>query len=170
MPLSKDQKKEIIKNLSEKLKLSKSAVFSDFTGLTVSEMESLRNDLRKNKTHYQVVKKSLLKIAIKQAGLKISLDNMSGSVSAGISESDEVIPAKILYEFSLKHENLKLLNGILNGQKISLNVVEKLAKLPGKDELRAKTVGMLKGNLYGLVNVLQGNIKNLVSILSQIKN
>tara|TARA_Y100000310_G_scaffold47591_3_gene44167 strand:+ start:1907 stop:2425 length:519 start_codon:yes stop_codon:yes gene_type:complete len=170
MPLSKDQKKEIVKNLSKKLKSSKSVVFADFTGLTVFDMESLRSDLREQEAYYQVIKKNLLKIALEQAGLKVKLDNISGAVSVAMSESDEVVPAKILHEFSANHENLKLIKGILDNKEVNLKVLEKLAKLPGKDELRAKTVGILKGNLYGMVNVLQGNIRGLVYALNAIKS
>ncbi|MAG44386.1 50S ribosomal protein L10 [bacterium] len=170
MPLSKDQKKEIVKNLSKKLKSSKSVVFADFTGLTVFDMESLRSDLREQEAYYQVIKKNLLKIDLEQAGLKVKLDNISGAVSVAMSESDEVVPAKILHEFSANHENLKLIKGILDNKEVNLKVLEKLAKLPGKDELRAKTVGILKGNLYGMVNVLQGNIRGLVYALNAIKS
>ena len=170
MPLSKDQKKEIVKNLSKKLKSSKSVVFADFTGLTVFDMESLRSDLREQEAYYQVIKKNLLKIALEQAGLKVKLDNISGAISVAMSESDEVVPAKILHEFSANHENLKLIKGILDNKEVNLKVLEKLAKLPGKDELRAKTVGILKGNLYGMVNVLQGNIRGLVYALNAIKS
>jgi len=171
MPLSREQKQEIVKNLADKLKNSKSVVFSDFHGLTVSDSEDLRISLREQKIEYQVIKKNLLKIALEKASLKVGIDDISGCVSVALSPKDEVAIPRILKQFSDQHEQLKMLKGILDNREVDLSMLEKLAVLPSKEELLGKTIGALKGNLYGLVNVLQGNIRGLVYVLQEhIKN
>ena len=171
MPLSRDQKQEIVKNLADKLKISKAVVFNDFQGLTVADAQDLRRSLREEEIEYQVVKKNLLKIALKKAGLKIKIDDITGPVSIALSPKDEVAPARILKQFSDQHEQLKMLKGILDGNKTDVSMLEKLALLPSKEELLGKTIGALKGNLYGLVNVLQGNMRGLVYVLqAHLKN
>lgn len=167
MPLSRDQKEKIVKNLADKLKTSKSVVFNDFTGLNVSDSQDLRKILRQEQVEYQVVKKNLLKIALEKSGLKVSIDDISGSVSVAISQDDEIAPPRILKKFRDQHKQLQMLKGILNGDETNLATLEKLAVLPSREELIGKTIGFLKGNLYGLVNVLQGNIKSLVYVLQE---
>ncbi|MDO8265140.1 MAG: 50S ribosomal protein L10, partial [Candidatus Parcubacteria bacterium] len=85
---------------------------------------------------------------------------------------DEVMPAKIAYQFSQKNANLKILGGLIESQRGSLlgteQVIE-LAKLSSKEELLARLVGSIAAPMSGFANVLQGNIRNLVYVLNAIK-
>ena len=102
---------------------------------------------------------------MEKAGLKIGIDDIVGPVSIALSPRDEVAPARILKQFSDQHEHLQMLKGILDQKETGLSMLEQLALLPSKSELLGKTIGALKGNLYGLVNVLQGDIRGLVYLL-----
>lgn len=168
--LSKKQKKDIVKNLADKFKNVKSIVLTDFTGLKVKDLQSLRRDLAQSQAQYQVVKKTLLGLACKKAHLDFDVKKIKGSIAVGFSENDEVIPAKILYNFSQKHENLKLLAGILTvPDKTMLNQdqVLALAKTPDKQESIAKIIGSLNAPLQNLAYLLKANLQSLVYILKQ---
>lgn len=168
--LSKKQKRDIIKDLTDKLKTAKSIILTDFTGLTVNDLQTLRRDLSQNQAQYQVVKKTLLDLALKKANLDFDVKKIKGSLAIGFSQNDEVGPAKTLYNFSQKHENLKLLAGILIvPDKTMLNYEEvlALAKTSDKQELIAKIIGSLNAPLRNLTYLLKANLQSLVYILKQ---
>jgi large subunit ribosomal protein L10 len=171
MAKARQEKEKIIQNLQEKLSKIKSAVFADYYGLTVKEIQDLRKFLKEKKGQYLVTKKNLLKIALEKAELgNIDLETMKGGISIAFHNQDEILPAKILSEFSKKHKALKIQGGIIEREFVSLDKIQELAKLPGKEELMAKLVYLIKSPISGLVNVIQGNIRGLVCVLSKIKH
>ncbi len=172
MPKNKDQKKEILSNLKEKIKNSKSMVFAGFNALGVKDNESLRDQLRNEKSEYYVAKKTLLNRALKDNSLDINVRDFDGKVAAIFSYEDEVAPAKIIGNFRKdkeKENKIFFLGGILEGKLLSKEQVESLAKLPSKHELYAKMVGSLNAPISGFVNALAGNLRNLVNVLKAIE-
>ena len=172
MPKNKDQKKEILSNLKEKIKNSKSMVFAGFNALGVKDNESLRDQLRNEKSEYYVAKKTLLNRALKDNSLDINVRDFDGKVAAIFSYEDEVAPAKIIGNFRKdkeKENKIFFLGGILEGKLLSKEQVEALAKLPSKHELYAKMVGSLNAPISGFVNALAGNLRNLVNVLKAIE-
>lgn len=165
---TKDQKKNIVKDLAEKIKNSKSVVFSDFKGLKVKDMTDLRKELRKEGTDMKVVKKTLMNLALKDAGIGIDTTKFEGQIAVTISEKDEVAAAKIIAKFAKANENLKIVGGILGTKILDKEDVAALAKLPSKEELLAKMVSSIKAPVSGFVNVLAGNIRGLVTVLKAV--
>lgn len=168
--LSRAQKEEVVKKLAEQIKAGKVAVFSDFTGTSVGNMQKLRTELRKSGSAYKVTKKKLIEIAFKNAGIEVDVKNIKGQIGVAIGHDDEVSAAKILKNFTKENQNFKVLQGILEGKVISENEVSALAALPSKEELLAKLVGSINAPVSGFVNVLAGNIRGLVTVLREIAN
>lgn len=166
--LTRKQKEEIVKNLAEEIKTSKAVVFSDFKGLEMKDMTSLKKELKKEGTSFKVAKKNLINIALKNANIDLDVKKMEGQLAVSISSGDEVAPAKIINKFSKKNENLKILGGLLGVDEMSVEEIKALAKLPGKEELLARLVGSLASPLRGCINVLQGNQRELVQVLKAI--
>jgi large subunit ribosomal protein L10 len=166
--LTRPQKEELVKKLSEQIKAGKVAVFSDFSGTSVEKMQKLRTDLRHSGAAYKVTKKKLIEIAFKNAGIKVDVKNMEGQIGIAIGQEDEVSAAKILKNFSKENQNFKILQGILEGKIISEKEVSALAALPSREELLAKLVGTINAPVSGFVNALAGNLRNLVGVLKAI--
>lgn len=169
MPKTKQQKQETVASLSNGLKQSKSVVFANFQGLKVSEAEELRKTCRKEGVKVLAAKKTLLKIACAEAGLAdINPLIFSGGV-ASFFGSDEVAPARVVQNFSAKHDVVGIYGGVLEGKFINASEIKNLASLPGKTELLGKLVGVLQAPISGFVNALAGNMRNLVNVLNNIK-
>ncbi|HCX27520.1 MAG TPA: 50S ribosomal protein L10 [Candidatus Portnoybacteria bacterium] len=167
---TKKQKEDLVKKLSEQLVKMKAAVFADYTGMSVAKLTELRRKLRVKDVELKVAKKTLIDIALKGAGIEaVDTKKMVGQVAVIMGYSDEVAPAKTIYEFDKKGERIKILGGILEKNFIDAQGVLSLAKLPSRQELLAKAVGSIAAPLTGMVNVLQGNLRGLVQVLSQIK-
>jgi large subunit ribosomal protein L10 len=165
---TKQQKKEIVTDLSEKLKNSKAVVFSDYKGLAVKDMMRLRKDLREQGIDFKVTKKTLMDLAFKNAKIEADVNKMEGQLALAISSEDEVAAAKIMAKTAKENENLKILGGILGIKFLEKEEVMALSKLPSKEELLAKLVGTLNAPVSGFVNVLAGNLRGLVNVLKAV--
>lgn len=166
MPKTRDEKTQIVADLTKTFKEMKSAVFADFKGLKVKDITELRRLCQGQKISYGVAKKTLIRIAAKNAGLDFNPDSMDGSYAMACGLEDEVAPAKMLADFAKKHEALKILGGILEGKTVDKTAIGFLAKLPSKQELLAKLVGSIQSPISNMVNVLAGNLRGLVQVLN----
>ncbi|MFC1598944.1 50S ribosomal protein L10 [Patescibacteria group bacterium] len=170
MPKTKDQKKQIVDDLVDKLSTFKSAVFTDYKGLTVAEAQEIRKLCKEQGAEYLVAKKTLMQLALDNAEIKdVDIIKMEGNIALILGFEDEVAPAKIAANFAKDHKSLKLLGGIMENKFIDLAQVEVLSKIPSKAELLAKLVGSLNSPVSGFVNVLAGNLRGLVRVLDAIK-
>jgi len=165
---TKQQKQAIVKDLAEKLKNSKAVVFSDYKGLPVKDMMALRRELKKEGVDLKVAKKTLINLALKDAGLQIDARKFESQIALAISAENEVAAAKIIAKMAKVNENLKMVGGILGTKELSADEVKALSLIPGKQELLAKLVGTLNAPVSGFVNVLAGNLRGLVTALDAI--
>jgi large subunit ribosomal protein L10 len=168
--LTKNQKIELVKNLTERIKAAKAAIMVDYKGLKVKDSTALKKTLRAGGVDYMVIRKTLLDIALKNAGIEgMSVKTMDGQIALSLSNTDEVSGAKIIDTFAKTNENIKILGGILGKQVMDAQAAKALAKIPSKEELLAKLVGTLNAPVSGFVNVLAGNLRGLVQVLNAIK-
>ncbi|NMC86867.1 MAG: 50S ribosomal protein L10, partial [Candidatus Moranbacteria bacterium] len=136
--LTKNQKVELVKTLTEKIKAAKSAIFLDYKGLKVKDLTELKKNLRKSGVEYVVVRKTLLDLAFKDAGIKdVDVKSMEGQIALSLSNEDEVAGAKIIDVFSKTNENVKMLGGVLGTEIMDAKQAKALAKVPSKEELLA---------------------------------
>lgn len=168
--LTKNQKIELVKQLTEKIKTAKSSIFVDYKGLKVKDSTELKKSLRAEGVEMIVVRKTLLDIALKNAGIEgVSIKKMEGQVAISLSNNDEVSAAKIVDTFAKTNENIKFLGGVLGTQVMSAVEVKALAKIPSKQQLLGQLVGTLNAPVSGFVNVLAGNLRGLVQVLNAVK-
>ncbi|MCD7775020.1 MAG: 50S ribosomal protein L10 [Clostridiales bacterium] len=139
MPSAKilEQKKQQVAVLSEKINKSVAGVIVDYKGINVADDTVLRADLRKAGVDYAVVKNTLLTLALKGTGLEELTGILEGTTALAVSETDCVASAKILSQFADKHENFSIKGGFLEGEVISLEKIDSLAKLPSREVLLA---------------------------------
>lgn len=169
MTLTKPQKQELLENLKGLFEKSSASVASDYSGLQAVDMTELRKSLKIKGINFVVTKNTLVKKVIKDLNLDIDETILDKPVAFAFGE-DEVEVCKSLNEFAKVHENLEILGGIINKDKVDSSKVKSLALLPSREELQGKLVGILAAPSYGLVNVLHANIRGLVSVLSQISD
>ena len=168
--LTRNQKHELVKELTEKIKVAKSVAFVDFKGLNVKDSTELKKSLRVAGVEYMVVRKTLIDIALKNAGIEgAEIANLEGQIALSLSNTDEVSGAKIIDTFAKTNENVKLLGGVLGTQLMNASEVKALAKIPSKEQLLGQLVGTLNAPVSGFVNVLAGNLRGLVQVLNAVK-
>lgn len=170
MAKTKQRKEQELQQLQDKLEQSKGVVLANYMGLSVNEIQELRQQLRDENSEMVVAKKTLIDLALTNAGVAAdTVRAMEGGIAIVFGYEDEVAPAKVVADFAKEHEVVELKGGLLEGEFIGQEKVLALSKLPSKQELLAKMVGSLNSPMSGFVNVLGGNTRGLVQVLSQIK-
>ena len=115
--ITKEKKKEIVEDLAARLSRQKTVVFFDYTGLKVNQVQELREKLRGEEIDCQASKKTLIDLALSKAGLDgVKVKDLPGQIAMVFGYKDEVMPAKILYDFSKENEDVKILSGFIQGE------------------------------------------------------
>lgn len=167
---TRSQKEELVKSLSEKLSRAKSIVFADFRGLTMKQLTQLRDQLHEQTAEFTITKNTLLKLAFPTTNYPLPTTNLlEGPTAALLAYDDEISPIKILVKIFKDSGFGKVKIGFLGTDTLDEEKILQLAALPSKDELKARTVGVLVAPLQGIVGVLNGNLRNLVYALDQIR-
>ena len=172
MPKTKSQKEEIIKDLKENFQKQKSAVLVDFSSCDSKFLFELRDKLEKSNCLLRIVKKTLLKKTLESLSMKdISekIDEIELQLALIFGFGDEIIPAKICYQFSKENENLIILGGIFGKEFLEKEKMIELAQLPSREEVLARFTGSLASPISGFVNTLKGNLKGLLYVLANAK-
>jgi large subunit ribosomal protein L10 len=156
MQQTKQQKEALIAEVADKIKGSKALVFANFKGVSVKDITSIRRELRKSGSSWQVLKKTLLNIALKNAGVEVDARALDGQVGVAFSQ-DEVAAAKVIADFQKANKDvtLSIEGGALGAKSLTASEVKALAKLPSQDELRAQLVGTLQAPIAGLSGLCQ---------------
>jgi len=171
MAVTREQKKEILAGLVDQFARTKSVIFADYRGLTVSGISELRKRLREKDAECKVAKKTLMRLAAKKNNLPDLADSiMEGPVAATFSYTDELSGLQVLFKFSKENENLRLLGGIIDGKSVDVEEIKKLAKLPSKNELYAKLLGSMNAPVSGFVGVLGNLLGGFVRVVNAYKN
>jgi large subunit ribosomal protein L10 len=144
-----EQKKQIVEEITEKLKSSVSTVIVDYRGLNVAELTELRKRLREAGVEYKVYKNTMTRRAADAAGLSELNDTLVGPNAIAFSTEDVVAPAKILNDFAKDHDALEIKAGVIEGNIATVEEIKALANLPSRE-----------GLLSMLLSVLQAPIRN----------
>ncbi len=162
--LTRDQKETIVKELSEKIGDSSATVFTDFKGLGANDMVAVKKELREAGSSFQIIKKKLLAIALKNNNIDLDPKSLDGQIAVSISP-DEVTSAKLIAKIAKSNDNLKIVGGVLDGQLLSLDEAIALSKMPSLDELRGQLVGLLQSPATGFVSALQSPQQSFVGAM-----
>ena len=164
----KQEKVQVVDEFLQKVKASKSAVVTGYSGLTVEEVTELRAQLFHAKVEYHVVKNNLARLAFNKANITVLDDMLTGPTAIALAMEDAVAPARILTKFAKTHEKLSVKGGWLDGRLATLQDIKAVANLPSREVLIAKALGSMKSPISGIVQVLAGPQRKLVYALSAI--
>jgi large subunit ribosomal protein L10 len=168
--LNRDEKVTIVSGLSESFNRAKFAVVADYCGLKVSEFQKIRIELRNCNSEIRVAKNTLLKRAVTDTGNAALSDDFSGTTAVIMAYSDPVEPAKVVTKFANDNEKFKIRAAVLDGEKIGLDKIVALSKLPSKEVLLGQLLSTWKSIPTGLVQVLSGVPRTFVYALQAIKD
>lgn len=148
------QKQAKVEELANELKDAKVVLLADYRGINVSDVTSLRAELRKVNAEYKVIKNNIVKRALDANGESELDEALEGPVAIVIGKEDYLEPSKVIYNFTKTHDFYKIKGGIIEGKVMTAEEIITLAKLPSRQELLAKLAGALLGNITKLAVAL----------------
>ena len=143
-----ERKKQMVADLSERIKNSCAGVVVDYKGINVEDDTKLRKELREAGVEYTVVKNTILGRAVEDAGL-------AGTTAIATSADDYVASARILQKFADSHDNFSLKSGYLDGEVISMEKLVALAKLPSREVLLATVCSVFNAPIAAFARGVQ---------------
>jgi large subunit ribosomal protein L10 len=172
--MERAQKETVIADFQSDISKAQAVVLTEFRGLTVEQDTQLRANLRKAGVDYRVIKNTFAKRAIAGTRMEVLSQSLTGPTAWAYSATDPVGAAKVLLQFFKDQptvaEHLVIKGGYLDGKRLSKDDVEALSKMPGRDELRSKFLGLLMATATQFVRVLgarQGEFLNLLKARQQ---
>ena len=144
------KKQQEVNEVVEKMNAANSLVVVDYLGLSVAEVTELRKQLREAGVEFKVIKNTIMRRALDSQELEYHEEVFQGPTAVAFGMEDAVAPAKILSDFAKKAEALELKGGILEGEVLSKEEIQQIAKLPN-----------CEGLLSMLLSVLQAPVRNV---------
>tara|TARA_B100000686_G_scaffold111284_1_gene118540 strand:- start:352 stop:861 length:510 start_codon:yes stop_codon:yes gene_type:complete len=151
--MNKEQKKTYINEMSNQFDKSEAVIVTHYQGLTVSQLDDLRQRMREHGIKFKITKNKITKLALEKTKCKDISNLFTGPTAVALSE-DAIISAKILTKFSKENQNLKILGGIMGKDILDVAGVENVASLPSLEEARAKIVGILRSPAQKIASIL----------------
>ena len=145
--MARPDKAAAVAELTDLFRGSNAVVLTEYRGLSVKQLKSLRTALRGNAT-YAVVKNTLSTIAAREAGIEGLDENLAGPSALAFVTGDPVSVAKGLRDFAKVNPQLVVKGGVLDGRLLSAADVTTLADLDSREVLLAKAAGAFKATLY----------------------
>ena len=150
------QKEQLVEKIKDRFAASQAILLVDYRGLSVKELEQLRNRLREAGAELTVYKNSLTEIAMQELALPSMTEYLSGPTAFIFSDEDPVAPAKALTAFAREHHALELKAGLVENQVVDAAGIKAIATLPSREELLAKLLGTMLNPIVGFARVLNG--------------
>jgi large subunit ribosomal protein L10 len=144
---------------------SQALVVVDYRGLPMKVINKLRADIRPAGSKFMVVKNTLARIALQQAGLAVPQDLLKGTTAITVCGPDVAATVKALKAIAQDTKVLQIKGAILGRSVLDAAGAEALADLPPREVLLAQVVGAIQAPLSGLVTVLSAPMRGLVTVL-----
>ncbi len=158
-------KMEGVEALKERLGTAKTAVLTEYRGLSVRQLSDLRKQLKGAAAEYKVVKNRLARLAVKGGALDALGEHLKGPTGLVFTKQDPVAVAKALQAFVRTNPQLLIKLGLVEGKVVQPAELKALADLPSKEQLRSQIVGVVQGPMAQLVSLLQAPLRELAYVL-----
>jgi large subunit ribosomal protein L10 len=166
--LNRDQKAAVIEQVTAQLQDAEAVYAVDYRGTSVPQAAELRTKLRDADTRFRVVKNTLTERAADQAGAEALKPYLEGPTALVFVKGDAAVAAKVLSDFRRTSGLLQFKGGWMNGDVLTAEQMDAIAKLPSRDVLYGRLVGMVASPLTGLASALGGLVGGLARQLQQM--
>lgn len=157
---------DTVKEIKDKLE-GADILFTDYRGLNVEQVTTLRRQLREKNAVFTVVKNNLVRIAFQQLNLPEDDSYFFGPTAVAIAKTDIGAVAKVMVEFA-REAPLQFKGGIIGGKAFSAERIDAVSKLPGKEQLISMLMSAMNGPVRGLMYAMNGVVQKLARTLQAV--
>jgi large subunit ribosomal protein L10 len=166
--MARPDKAAAVAELADEFRSSNAAVLTDYRGLSVAELQELRRSLGES-AKYAVVKNTLTKIAVKDAGVEELTELLVGPSAIAFVKGDPVEAAKGLRDFARAHPFLVIKGGVLDGRPLSADEISKLADLESREVLLARLAGAMKAGPQQAASLFVAPLSQMARLVEALR-
>jgi large subunit ribosomal protein L10 len=169
--MNRTEKETFVSDFLEKIEKAPVFYLTDFTGLDVKSMTTLRRTLKDVGAEYVVVKNRLAKRALAESDLPDVSDALLGPTGVVFGFDGVVEPAKAVSDFAKAHDDKPVFKvGILDREVLEVADIQRLAKLPPREQLLAELAGALEAPMAQLASALEAKLQEMSGLLEALKD
>lgn len=169
MPLTRNEKQQLLQQYEEGLAKAPHAFLLGYQGITVPQVTELRSRVRQSGGEYVVVKNTLALRAIDSQALEQLKEHFVGPTAVVFSSTDPVAVAKALTDYAKDVPAVKFKAGLVEGRAIAAEQIKDIASLPSREELIAKLLFLLQSPIVRFARVLAAVPQSFVTVLDQVR-
>lgn len=166
--MPRPEKVAAVADIKERIESAQAVFVTEFRGLSVKQLSSLRRTLRDSGADYKVVKMTLARRAVDELGIDGVGEHLVGPSALTFAKADPVATAKVLRDLNKENEKLVIKAGILSGKVIHSDQIKALADIEPRDVLLAKIAGAVKAPLSKTAGLMASFTRNAASMFSQL--
>jgi large subunit ribosomal protein L10 len=165
--MQKEDKQKVVDQLTERLRSSETLLVADYRGLTMPQIDGLRDELAKHGARFQVVKNTLTRRAAEAAGADALLPLLEGPSAIAFieAEGDPAAVAKALATAARETRVLEIRGGVMQARTLTADDVDALSKLPSVEVLRGQVIGAILGPLNAIAGLVNAPLQNLYGLI-----
>src|SRR2546423_3679620 len=167
--MNKEQKAAVVEEVAGAIQAAGAIFAIDYRGISVPQAKELRTQLTAAGARFRVVKNTLTERAADKAGAESLKELLEGPTAfTFVTEGGDVaLAAKALAQFRRQNNVLEFKGGTMGGESLTIEQIESIARLPGREQLHGQLVGVIASPITGLVRGLASMISGLASQLQQ---
>ena len=169
MPLNRTQKAEALDEVTKLFESAKVVVLTDYKGISVEDVTTLRRSIRAAKGRFKIVKNTLARKVFADEKYASFRKLLKGSAALAFGQEDPVELVKKVTEFAKTSKQLTVTAGLLEGQVLLPKDLEILATLPAKPVLYAQLMGWMNAPISQLMSTMDGQVRNFLYLLKGIE-
>ena len=165
MAKSRQQKEDLVDQYKEWIDQSPTFILTEYIGLTVNDIDQLRQKIREAGGEYHIIKNTLGKVAFDSAGLTYPEEYLLGSTAIAFAGEDAPAVAKALSDFSKDKDAIKIKGGYLDKEQVSAAQIDALSSLPPLPVMRAQLLSTILAPANKLVRTLNEPARQIAAVL-----
>ncbi len=167
MAISRERKEELVAIYRQQMQKSNGILLASYSALTMPQMQALRQNVREVDGHVFVIKNTLLNLLLKEQGVKMPGELLSGPTLAVFCHRDVPPTAKIVLNFTKEVEEgrFQVKGGIMDGRALNAAQVQALADLPSREVLLSQVLRSINAPATQVAGVIAGGIRQVLNVL-----
>ena len=167
----KREKQLLLEEMKEQIQQSGSFIVAQYQHLSGARAYAFRRELAKLGGYFEVVRKRMFLEAVRRVGIEFDPEQLPGHIGLILGARDPFEATKVVTKYSETNENaFQLIAGFIDGQKASKEDVQRLATLPGKDQMRAELLGLFCAPASGMLGVMEAVMTGVVHCIDSRAN
>ncbi len=167
--MTTEKKQQQVEKFTQLINDAEAAISINYAGLTVSQQQELREELRKTGAQFSVIKNTLFKIATKNSDNEGLNELVNGPTALIATKEDVVSPAKILIDFLKENEDsIQINNGYYFGNIVDSEYIKDISKIPTREVLLAKISGQLVAQISNFMNLSKNSISKFQMLMEAL--